>query len=152
MNQTKQFSLLLSIVFIGFVGISLPYTIFGPLFLQPENFTFLPVELLPKELILWLGITLSTYPLGIFIGAPILGSLSDSYGRKKILFISLLIAALANVLSGISLTASSLPILLISRLIAGISEGNIAIARAMTQDLSKEGGPPFTQGLAKSMP
>jgi len=149
MHQTKQFYLLLSIVFIGFVGISLPYATFGPLFLQPENYTFLAAETLEAERLFWLGIALAVYPLGIFIGSPVLGSLSDTYGRKKVLCTSLFITAISSVLSGISLYTASLPLLLISRLLTGISEGNIAIARAIAQDLSKTGGPSLHSGLGK---
>ena len=37
-----------------------------------------------------LGILFAMYPMGQFIGAPLLGKLSDKYGRKPVLLISLI--------------------------------------------------------------
>lgn len=145
--MTRQFYLLLSIVFIGYFGISLPYTIFGPLFLQPENYAFFASGMSQQERIVWLGITMSAYPFGLFFGAPVLGSLSDRFGRKKILVITLFLTAIGCTLTGISLSIGSLSLLVISRFITGISEGNIAIARAMVQDFSKTGFISLHKGL-----
>lgn len=145
----KQFYLLLVVIFIGFVGISLPYAIFGPLFLQPENYSFLPLETPQTTRIILLGITLALYPLGLFIGSPVLGAFSDRFGRKRVMLISIFLAALGCFLTGISLSIGSLSLLLVTRCITGISEGNIAIARAMAQDFSKSGGPSLHSGLGK---
>ena len=145
----RQFFLLLGIIFIGFIGISLPYALFGPMFLQPENFSFLPVDYSENERIFWLGITLAVYPLGMFVGSPLLGGLSDAYGRKKVLVMSLFLTAVGCFVTGVSLSVNSLSLLILSRFVTGISEGNIAIARAMVQDLSKNGGPSLHSGLGK---
>jgi MFS family permease len=75
------------------------------------------------------------YPLGQFIGSPILGALSDDYGRKPLLSGSLSLAAIGYLLTGIAIAWGHLGLLIVSRLIAGFMEGNIAIARAMTADL-----------------
>ena len=84
---------------------------------------------------LFLGITLAAYPLGQFIGSPILGALSDDYGRKRLLSGSLLITAICNLFTGFAIEWQQLGLLIVSRFMAGLMEGNIAIARAMAADI-----------------
>ncbi len=133
-RQTRQFRVILIIVFLGFLGISMPYLIFPALFLNPE-YSILPADWSDSSRALFLGIALAAYPLGQFIGSPILGSLSDDYGRKKLLSGSMLLSAFCNLFTGFAIAWQNLTLLIISRLIAGIMEGNIAIARAMAADL-----------------
>lgn len=133
-RQKRQFWVILTIVFFGFVGISMPYLIFPPLFLHLE-YSFLPASWGESSRALLLGITLAVYPLGQFMGSPILGSLSDEYGRKPLLSASLVVSAFCNLLTGIAIARQQLGLLIISRLMAGFMEGNIAIARAMCADL-----------------
>lgn len=132
--QKKQFWVILIIVFLGFVGISMPYLIFPALFFNPD-YSIVPSVWGDTSRAIFLGITLAAYPLGQFLGSPILGSLSDDYGRKPLLAGSLLIAGLSYLLSGWSITWQHLGLLILSRFLAGLMEGNIAIARAMASDL-----------------
>lgn len=132
--QKRQFWVILIIVFLGFVGISMPYLIFPSLFFNPE-YSIIPITWGDGSRAIFLGITLAAYPLGQFLGSPILGSLSDDYGRKPLLIGSLLIAGLSNLLSGWAIGWQHLSLLIFSRFLAGLMEGNIAIARAMASDL-----------------
>lgn len=134
-KQKRQFIVILLIVFLGFLGISIPYLIFPALFLNP-TFSILPDSWGDSARALFLGITLAAYPLGQFIGSPILGSLSDDYGRKPLLNGSLVIAAFCNLLTGFAIQWQMLTLLILSRFLAGVMEGNVAIARAMAVDLS----------------
>lgn len=134
-DQKRQFWVILVIVFLGFVGISMPYLIFPALFLNPE-YTILPASWSGSGRALFLGITLAAYPLGQFLGSPILGSLSDDYGRKRVLSLSLILAAICNLFTGFAIAWQHLGILIVSRFAAGLMEGNIAIARAMAADLT----------------
>ncbi len=134
-SQKRQFSVILIIVFLGFLGISMPYLIFPSLFLNPL-FSIMPEGSSDFSRALFLGITLAAYPFGQFIGSPVLGSLSDDYGRKKILNTSLFITAFCNLFTGFAIKWEMLYLLILSRFIAGIMEGNIAIARAMASDLT----------------
>lgn len=132
--QERQFWVILIIVFLGFVGISMPYLIFPALFFNPE-YAIVPDAWENTGRAIFLGITLAAYPLGQFLGSPILGALSDDYGRKPLLAGSLLVAGLSNLLSGWAIAQQHLGLLILSRFIAGLMEGNIAIARAMASDL-----------------
>lgn len=134
MKQKRQFWVILIIVFLGFVGISMPYLIFPALFLNPV-YSILPASWSESSHALFLGITLAAYPLGQFIGSPILGALSDDYGRKRLLTGSLLITAFCNLFTGFAIAWQQLGLLIASRFMAGLMEGNIAIARAMAADI-----------------
>ena len=88
------------------------------------------------------GILMSSYSLAQFICAPLLGSLSDRYGRKKILFISVL----GNVVSYLMWAISQdYYFFLASRLISGMTGGNISVAQSYIADVTKK------EDRAKSM-
>ncbi len=80
-----------------------------------------------------LGALQASYPLMQLVGAPLLGGLSDRYGRKPVLLISQIGTCLGFILLGI---AGSLPILFLSRMIDGLSGANIASAQAALSDSS----------------
>ncbi len=84
-----------------------------------------------------LGLLIAIYPLGQFFSTPILGQLSDKYGRKKILGISLFGTALGYLIFAIGITTKNIPLLFISRFFDGITGGNISVAQAMIGDVSK---------------
>jgi MFS family permease len=112
----------------------MPYLIFPPIFLNPA-YSILPESASESFRMIMLGTVLAAYPLGQFIGSPILGALSDDYGRKKILSGSLVISAFCYLFTAIAIGYQHLGLLVLSRLLAGLMEGNIAIARAMAADL-----------------
>ncbi len=66
-----------------------------------------------------------------FIGAPIIGRLSDRHGRRKILTITVAISAIALIGSGL---AQSLLVLLLFQALNGASSGVFAIAQAVVAD------------------
>ncbi|MFA7301269.1 MAG: MFS transporter [Candidatus Shapirobacteria bacterium] len=81
----------------------------------------------------WLGLLVASYAIAQFISAPILGSLSDRYGRKPILLISKAGTILAYIMFAF---AGNFWVLLISRLIDGFTGGNITAARAYISDIT----------------
>lgn len=132
-RQKRQFRVILIIAFASFVGISMPYLIFPALFLNPE-YSILPLTWGDSGKALFLGVTLAAYPLGLFVGSPILGALSDDFGRKRLLSISLAVASVCNLISGLAIAWHNVPLLIAGRFLAGLMEGNIAIARAIAAD------------------
>lgn len=80
-----------------------------------------------------IGILVASYSFFQFIGAPILGRLSDKYGRKPLLAFSLLGSAFGYYLIAF---ATSLPLIFISRIIDGITGGNISVAQAYIADVT----------------
>jgi DHA1 family tetracycline resistance protein-like MFS transporter len=91
---------------------------------------------------LMVGILQATYPMMQFIGAPILGRLSDRFGRKPILLASQLGTLAGFVLLGF---ANTLWLLFLSRVIDGLSGANISTAQAAIADSTNE--KTRTQGL-----
>lgn len=89
-----------------------------------------------------IGVLGATYPVMQFIGAPVLGRLSDRYGRKPVLVFSQIGTFAGFILLGL---AGSLPILFVSRVIDGLSGANVSTAQAMITDSTTERN--RTQGL-----
>lgn len=80
-----------------------------------------------------IGLITTIYALAQFLFTPVLGSLSDRYGRKPIITISLLIEAVALALTAL---AGSLPFLLAARFIGGIGASNVGSAQAVVSDVT----------------
>ncbi|HEY9105163.1 MAG TPA: MFS transporter [Roseateles sp.] len=68
-----------------------------------------------------------------FIGSPILGSLSDRFGRRPVLLIGFAGLALSFFVTA---TASALWMLVVVRLFSGAMQANIAIANAYVADIT----------------
>jgi len=81
-----------------------------------------------------IGMLGAMYPIFQFIGAPILGRLSDRFGRKPVLIASIIGTVVGFVVLA---TARSLWILFISRAVDGITGGNISVAQAYISDVTK---------------
>ncbi len=73
------------------------------------------------------------YAVAQFIAAPFLGKLSDRYGRRPILLISVFGSAVGYFLFGIG---GALWVLFLSRLIDGFTGGNISTASAYIADIT----------------
>ncbi len=91
---------------------------------------------------LLVGILQAAYPLMQFIGAPVLGRLSDHFGRKPILIASQIGTLAGFILLGF---ANSLWLLFLSRIIDGLSGANTSTAQAAVADSTTE--KTRTQGL-----
>src|SRR5512139_1848924 len=89
-----------------------------------------------------IGILQAAYPMMQFIGAPLLGRLSDRFGRKPVLLASQLGTLAGFVLLGF---ANTLWLLFLSRIIDGLSGANISTAQAAIADRTNERT--RTQGL-----
>ena len=76
-----------------------------------------------------IGLLGAAYPLMQFIGAPLLGRLSDRYGRRPVLIISQIGTLVGFLILGV---ANALPLLFLSRILDGLSGANIATAQAAT--------------------
>ncbi len=136
------------ILLVNFIGI-LGYSIVIPILI------FIVADLGGNGFIY--GILGAMYPFFQFIGAPILGSLSDRIGRKKVLIISQLGTFLAWVLfllafilpkteiwsQDTELTGSyvmTLPLIVIfiARIFDGFTGGNVSVANAYLSDISTD--------------
>ncbi len=84
----------------------------------------------------WLGAILTAYSAMQFLAAPVLGALSDCYGRRPVLLASL---AALGVGSALTTIAPSLFWLFMVRMFTGATSGNTAAAAAYLADVTPPG-------------
>jgi MFS transporter, DHA1 family, tetracycline resistance protein len=80
-----------------------------------------------------IGLLFASFSVAQFIAAPILGDLSDRWGRRPILIFSLLGTVLSFALLAV---AHSITLLFVARIVDGLSGGNITTARAYIADVT----------------
>src|SRR5262249_44833139 len=97
--------------------------------------SILPGSSLQMRMIL-LGIVMASFPLGQFLGSPVLGRLSDRYGRKKIVLFSLMGTAIGYLVTAGSVHFYSLAGMFLGLAICGFCEGNVTIAQSVIADLT----------------
>lgn len=78
-----------------------------------------------------LGVLMASFSIAQFFATPILGSLSDKWGRRPLLVISLAGTCLSFLLFA---EARSLLFLFAARILDGLTGGNISVAQAMVAD------------------
>lgn len=133
----KNLLILYLTVAIDFLGVGLVIPIFAPLFLS-ENTTLFSTDISYATRSFLLGLTLAIFPFFQFFGAPILGSLSDKYGRKNILLLSVLGTFLGYILMVWGIMSQNIFLIVISRIIDGFTGGNISVANSAISDLSSK--------------
>lgn len=84
----------------------------------------------------YFGYFISVYALMQFLASPILGALSDRFGRRPVLLVSLLGAFLDYLLMAF---APNLSILFLGRVIAGLTGASMTVATAYMADISDDG-------------
>lgn len=136
MNNRVLFAVVFT-VFIDLLGLGILIPVIPQLLANPAS----PFFLLPKGFSLnqgyiILGFLTAIFPFMQFIATPILGELSDRFGRKPILAISLIGTSISYVLFAIGIITKNLPLLFISRGFDGVTGGNIAVAQAAIADVS----------------
>lgn len=134
-SNVKTLFLTVVIEVIGF-GIIIP--IVPLLFTAPDSsFYILAAGTSIDTGYILLGILVGLYPLAQFVGTPILGQISDRYGRKRILQVSALGTAVASIVFMYGIVEENLLLLFGSRLFNGLTGGLIATAQASIADLSE---------------
>ena len=87
----------------------------------------------PSEQTYWYGLIAFSYAIASFIGAPILGALSDRYGRRPILLLGFCGLALNFFATALATTAW---MLVASRVVGGAMQANAAVANAYVADIT----------------
>ncbi len=124
--MNKALVVILAAVMLDAVGIGLIFPIL-PALLRDVGHT--------TEIATLLGIMLALYSACQFLFSPILGVLSDRFGRRPVLLVSLAGAALDYLIMAF---APQLWMLVVGRAIAGITSANMAVATAYITDISSE--------------
>jgi DHA1 family tetracycline resistance protein-like MFS transporter len=87
----------------------------------------------PTEQALWYGAVTFSFSLANFIASPVIGALSDRYGRRPVLLVGFCGLALSFFVTAM---ATALWMLIAVRLVAGAMQSNLAVANAYVADIS----------------
>jgi len=124
-------------VLVDMLGIGILIPVIPQLFTNPASPHYLLVGTGYGESgYLLVGLIIALYSIGMFFSAPIFGELSDRYGRKKMLSFALFGGAVSYALLAVSVSIQSIPLLIFSRILGGLSAGNIGIAQAVIADIT----------------
>lgn len=121
--------------FIDNFGLAIVYPIATPFFLK-QGSTLLGATLPLLDRTLLLALLISLFPIAQFFGAPLLGSLSDRVGRKKIFIATISGGIVGYLVTGIGIHIQWLPLLLIGRFLTGLFAGNLTLCLAAITDIS----------------
>lgn len=132
MNK-NQILLLQFMTFMAFVGMTMVYPLIPTLttsILASQFFSHLAKQS-------QIALLMAAYPLGLCLGSLLIGKLSDSYGKKNLFLVTLLLASISQLFSGYAIQIHNYDCFLVARFLSGLFEGNITIARAAIALLSK---------------
>ncbi len=122
----KNNKLLLSIFLIVFIDL-LGFSLILPLLpYYAETFGATPIVT---------GLLVASYAAAQMFSSPLLGRLSDRYGRRPVLMASIFGSFLGFLLLGF---AGSLVMLFLARVVDGITGGNLSVAQAYISDVTDE--------------
>lgn len=111
-NKNRNLWIIISITVLNAIGITLVLPLFP--FLLEEYVPAADVAVVMSALV-------SVFAVCTFFAAPIFGALSDRYGRKSILLVSLFGSAIGYILLGVG---GALWVLFLGRIIDGVTAGN----------------------------
>lgn len=120
---TKPIAIIFVTILIDLIGFGIMIPVL-PYYVKLPEFQASPFEI---------GMLFAIYSLMQFIFSPILGGLSDKYGRRPVLFFSLLGTSAAAMVTGLSTT---LWMVFIGRMLDGVTGGNISTAQAYIADVT----------------
>lgn len=123
-------------VFIDMLGFGILIPVY-PLLISPGSpYKVTPDDWSFTEGLVMLGWLQGIFPFCIFLAAPILGQLSDRFGRRPVLAVSIFGTAVGYALFALGIHTANIPLLFASRALDGITGGNQAVAQAAIADVS----------------
>ncbi len=138
MARTKK-NVLLVLFFtllLDMIGLGMLIPVIPSLFTDPSSPSFLLASYGETGRYVIAGLVTALFGVTQFLAAPILGELSDLYGRKRLLAIGVATLAIANLVFAFGIEVGSLLVLLLSRAIAGLAGANYSVAQAALGDVT----------------
>ncbi|MBU2493417.1 MAG: MFS transporter [Bacteroidetes bacterium] len=124
MNKKASLNVIFLTVFIDLMGFGILIPIlptFGSKILHISDFE--------------IGMAVAVYSLMQFLFNPVLGKLSDRFGRRPVILISLLSTAVSYLIFSFT---DSFFLLIVSRILAGLGGSNIGVAQAYIADITEK--------------
>lgn len=121
---------------IDMIGFGMVIPVLPVLFNDPSSPTFLLKQWSESSQLFMSGFVLALFGLVQFIASPILGELSDIYGRKNVLLSGVVMLAVSQLLFGFAITIGSLALIIIARALGGIAGANFSVAQAIIADVT----------------
>jgi DHA1 family tetracycline resistance protein-like MFS transporter len=122
-------------VFLDAIGVAILIPVFVALVL-PGKYQVIPSGWSIRDGFIMVGWLSGLYSICTFLAAPILGQLSDKFGRKIVLALSLFGTSIGYAIFALGVINKNIPLLFLGRIIDGLTGGNIAVARAVVSDVS----------------
>jgi DHA1 family tetracycline resistance protein-like MFS transporter len=137
-QAAMPFILLTVLIDMAAIGIIVPVlpALIGTFSVSPSDQTF------------WVGVVSFAFGIANFFGAPLLGALSDAWGRRKVLLLGFCGLALNFFATAL---ANSLWVLIAVRLVGGAMQANAAVANAYVADITAPEGRARRFGLLGAM-
>lgn len=135
-DRARLFTIVFT-VFLDLVGVGIANPIIAPLLLRPES-GFLPASYSEDGRTLLLGALIAVFSIAGFFSGPLLGALSDRYGRKRLLLTSIALTFTGYLVFALGIYLKSVPLLFVSRTIYGIGGGNISVIQSAIADISDD--------------
>jgi DHA1 family tetracycline resistance protein-like MFS transporter len=132
--MTKKTWFMFLTIFIDMLGIGVLVPVIPQLLGEPSSPYFLLDPSQIKLGFILLGFLVASYPIATFFASPILGALSDKYGRKPVLLASIAGTSLSYFVFAYAIITKNIPLLFASRIIDGLTGGNISVAQAVIAD------------------
>jgi DHA1 family tetracycline resistance protein-like MFS transporter len=136
MSQAKgQLGIIFFTTFLDLLGVGIIIPIIAPLFLDtghhllPDSFSF-------TQRTMTMGVLISSFSLMQFFGSSFLGALSDKWGRKKVLFLSIMGTSLGYIILALGIELGVLWMLFAGRMLNGFCAGNLAVIYSSIADVS----------------
>lgn len=124
--MSRSLAIIIFIVALNAIGVGLIFPILPDLLRELTG---------SAEISTTYGLILAAYAAMQFLLSPILGMLSDRFGRRPVLLVSLLGSVIDYLIMAF---APTLAVLIVGRLIAGATSANMAVASAYIVDISEE--------------
>lgn len=131
----RQLITLFSVVFLELLAYCLVMPSFYPIFLDLNAGLLGPEVSLFKRKVLY-GTLMMCYPLAQIMGAPLMGSVSDKIGRKRVLSITLLSNITGYTLAACAISFHRIELIFIGFTISGLTGGNIPVSQSAIADIS----------------
>ena len=137
--MSRSIVVLLVILFVDQLDSGMMQPIFPQLFTDPESAELMiDAEGAETRGMLLVALLGAAYALPAFFAQPIIGQLSDRYGRRWLLIGSFASSTFSFVLFGLGITMGAVWMLVVARVIDGLAAGNLLVAQGAIADSSDE--------------